>query len=367
MTDKNDNIIKKIESNISYQNSFPEDDHRIQDAADQFIDENIFEINHLNKSDNTSKVYARSIQKFENFLNKPDGLNLNIHDLILFPRAWSAISYGLVYAFQEQLINEGYAFSTINTYLSAIKIHAQWAFIANFLSTDQYTRIQTLPPLAKRREKTKRKQKGIDHIRVGNKKSDPTLLNSKEIDALLNTMQSDSLKDKRDLALFLIFIDLGFRVGEVVGLSLYSLDFYTHQLTVYREKVHKTQKHYLSPRLEEALKVYLHSFPNEKIKDQNAKPLFISLSRNEEYYGTRINTRSIQKIFENKGKEIGLKKPFSPHDLRHSWAIKMGRSGISLKAFQEAGGWNSLQMPMYYMAADDVANQEIRDKVFFEE
>lgn len=204
--------------------------------------------------------------------------------------------------------------------MSAIKVHADWAFMDKHISPEQHDRIRGLKPLRKSREKQRRKKHGVEDIRLGNKKLKPTLRSLIQIDELIDSIETKTLKGKRDLALFLTFIDLDLRVGEALALGIDHVNFFDQQQIVYREKVNITQELYLSPRLERALRDYFSVYPKDKIKKLKEMPLFISLSRKEKYFGTQITVRSVQKLFKKKGLEIGVGTPFSPHDLRHTWA-----------------------------------------------
>lgn len=324
----------------------------IQQQADDYVSENVFEINRLSKSFNTIKQYIRALDRFEKYLHEV--YKLKIINLYFLPSAWSQISFGLVQTFQRYLLNEGYAFKTINTYISAIKVHSKWAYNAQTIEIDTFSRIQNIEPLKESQEKRIRERLELKTKRIGNKKSKPTLLSDEQLNELIQSIDTSKINGKRNLAMFLIFIDLGFRVGEVVGLEIDNFDFQTGIITSYREKVSKTQKHHMSERLKIAVIDYLYFFPIEK-----TGALFISFSKNSTYFGTRLGIRSVQKIFSRKGKELGLGKPFSPHDLRHTWATNVAKQQIALPNLIQAGGWTGPGTALRYIQDQEIANEGI--------
>jgi integrase len=52
---------------------------------------------------------------------------------------------------------------------------------------------------------------------------------------------------------------------------------------------------------------------------------------------------------------IGL-KGLSAHDCRHYWASQAARNQTPLPEQQDAGGWNSVAMPMRYIEKSQVAS-----------
>jgi hypothetical protein len=45
---------------------------------------------------------------------------------------------------------------------------------------------------------------------------------------------------------------------------------------------------------------------------------------------------------------------------RHYWTTQASRKGIDLFSLQEAGGWNSLAMPRWYVEDAKVANAGVK-------
>ena len=48
-----------------------------------------------------------------------------------------------------------------------------------------------------------------------------------------------------------------------------------------------------------------------------------------------------------------------PHDLRHYWVTKAARNRTPVKNLQKTGSWNSPEMPLHYIEAEQVATDGV--------
>jgi len=96
--------------------------------------------------------------------------------------------------------------------------------------------------------------------------------------------------------------------------------------------------------------------------DSRAKSLLASWFVLHEDLG--IGIRAVQKRIKKIAKASGIKKPVSPHVLRHTWAIGVVRKNVNMRALQEALGHANLNTTMLYtyMEADEVVS-EFKDKM----
>lgn len=310
--------------------------------------------------------YLRSLQGsfqcFADFLRevkKRSGLSMEIGDLYGDLTAWKYISHGLVLAFRNWMLMEGYSQGSIRVRLSAVHSYAELAMASGNMDATQYALIKSVKAYrgkAARNVDAKREVK-----RIGDKRAteDMPVLTDDEVRALKDQ------PDGRDALMMCLFLDQGLRCGELAGLKKEGLtvqrtemkvrgkiiESYTGYITFYREKVHKTQTHLLSVDAARTAWQYLHSdgaavqstvylFPGNKPQDE---PLL---------------TRSINKRVGILGRRLDI--DLSPHICRHSWATRVARSKPNMKQFQIAGGWNSPAMPMWYVQESNIANEGIR-------
>ncbi len=146
----------------------------------------------------------------------------------------------------------------------------------------------------------------------------PKYLDIEESKQLLESVKGNNYE--RDFAIITLFLNLGLRVSELVGINLkdISKDFETLRII---GKGNKERIVYLNDACEIAIKNYLNLRPtNPKHEAENA--LFISRNRN------RISKQTVQWLIYKHLKEAGLDRPgMSVHKLRHTAATLMYQYG----------------------------------------
>ena len=132
----------------------------------------------------------------------------------------------------------------------------------------------------------------------------------------------------------------------------------------YRPKVDLWQTNKLSDDTKKALADYqsnADTVKGEALFSENM-PLLRRSVRNKELYLRGYTERAIQHRVSAIGESIGL-FDLSPHDCRHHWATRTAQmvedGKISLLRLQEAGGWNSLNMPRRYVERAKISNKGI--------
>ncbi|OQY00968.1 MAG: recombinase XerD [Desulfobacteraceae bacterium 4572_130] len=163
----------------------------------------------------------------------------------------------------------------------------------------------------------------------------PNFLSIDDLFRLLDSIKSDSLLEKRNLAIFETFYSTGTRVSEIIGLNIQDIDFKKQVVKV----LGKGAKQRIVPIGKRALKALMQY---RKMLKKEYKALFL----NKNF--TRLSARSIQRILLKIVCECGLNVPVSPHTLRHSFATHMLDSGADLRGIQEMLGHTSLSTTQIY-------------------
>jgi integrase len=249
------------------------------------------------------------------------------------PEAWAGVTWGLVAAFVQWQLQEGYAIGSINVRLSTVKKYAQLATQAGAVSPAEYALIKTVAGF--RHAEGRNVDQAREKTRKGTKKAEATALGAGQ--ALLLKDQADP----RDALLICILLDHGLRCGEIAALDVSAIDVATGTLTFYRSKVHKTQIHKLTTDTLRAALQYARG------TSRHTGSLF------------EMTTREINRRVGQLGKAIGIDK-LSPHDLRHFWATAAVRGKTDIKSLQDAGGWTSPAMPLRYVESQAIANEGVR-------
>lgn len=187
----------------------------------------------------------------------------------------------------------------------------------------------------------------------------PLFLNEPEVDILLNISFPDDWMGLRDRALLEALYSSGMRVGELVGLEISSIDFFSGHAKLRG----KGKKERVVPITETALKVirdYLKARPffyTKGIKGTK-EPKAVFLSKR----GTRLTTRSVARILDKYVRLASIQKKISPHVLRHSFATHLLDRGADLRAVQELLGHANLSTTQVYTHVTMERLKEVYDK-----
>ncbi len=283
---------------------------------------------------------------------------------------WSEITYGLVVGFQEWQKKQGYSIGSINVRMSTVRTYCRLAQQARYLANEEFVAIASIrkiQPKTGRNIDLLRSERNIS-TRIGKKKAAPNFLPPLLCRKLKDHLRvSDDPLAQRDLLLVCLLADMGLRCGEVAGLPATCFNLEQKRMTFYRPKSHKTQTHYLTRDTLAAARAYLgqvhptpdarrHLFQGDRREERERADGSTRPGKTRDGYDdTSINAR-IRVLGQ---RYLGIDN-LSPHDLRHSWATEQGKKK-NLQALQEAGGWSSLSMPLYYIQAQAVANEGLVD------
>jgi len=318
-------------------------------AANQAAADSTFSEYANRKAANSIRRHKAGLALFSDFLQSRGAA---VGDLATDPAAWNGITWGLVKAFQNWMILEGYAVSTANQRLSTVKVYAKLAMKAGTLAAGDYALIKALEGYQRREAielDCKREDNGIS-TRRGHKKAAWISISKEQARALKN--QPNTPQGRRDRLMFCLLLDHGLRCGEVAGLQVSDFDLKTGELHFYRPKVHKTQTHRMSKDTAAAAAAYLE---NDALA---IGPLLRGSNKAGVLGAAGLSEQAITARVRHLGAAMGI-ETLSAHDCRHYWATQAARNKTPLDRLQDAGGWASTAMPMRYIETAKIANEGV--------
>jgi integrase len=221
-------------------------------AADRAPHQNIFGSYLSTLAEHTQRYYATALHRFTDFLAVGSApLTLSLAEE---PRLWEKVSGGLVEAFKEWLLLEGYRTSTINMYLRIVKAYAALAHQADMLSSDSLAAIQSVKRIADQAPWDRGKQTSAGHTGV-----DPLRVERGHRDLLhlLYAVPDNSPRGRRDLVALLLLFELGVLPEEATALHFSDLDLARRRIRVHREMVGALEYLELTDALNAAIASYL--------------------------------------------------------------------------------------------------------------
>lgn len=180
----------------------------------------------------------------------------------------------------------------------------------------------------------------------------PVALTLKESKNLLTAIdKNDSINEKRDYAIILMFLNCGLRLSELISIDMDS--FKGDTLTIIG-KGNKERTVYLNDVCLEAIQEYIEVRPDGK--PGHEKALFLSNRK------TRITQKGVQHMLDKYLKLAGLSvNKYSPHKLRHTAATLMYQYGhVDIRALQEILGHENISTTQIYTHVD---KEQLRDAV----
>lgn len=248
-------------------------------------------------------------------------------------QAWAGVTWGQVKAFQEWLLQQGQAITTINRRLSTVRTFCRLAAQAGTLSPDSLRMIETVKGMGGKAARNI--DQGREVTRTGHKKSDAVII-SHDIARALKSGHPPTAQGAKDRLLMCILIDLGLRASEVIALTLADVSLADETVRIYRQKTDYSQTLRLTRDVRKALLEYLtYHAPTGKLLDHSTR----SLTARVRFHGKRLGYANL-----------------SAHDLRHYLATKLAREGLSAHLLMETMGWRSLATAQRYIEASAIAN-----------
>jgi len=195
---------------------------------------------------NTQRSQRGALRLFTEFVQSS---GIRVSDLYSEPAAWRGIGWGLVQAFQQWLIQNGYSMKTINDRVSTVKVYMSLANQGGIIPDSDILKLQNLRGYTHKEAidtDAKRRANGIA-TRKGNKKNTATIISDDQA-LVLCLVRNDTPQARRDALMMCFLLDHGMRVSEVSLLKIEDIDLEKKQITFYRPKTGKTSRHNLRGR-----------------------------------------------------------------------------------------------------------------------
>ncbi|HJZ23886.1 MAG TPA: site-specific tyrosine recombinase/integron integrase [Candidatus Babeliales bacterium] len=164
----------------------------------------------------------------------------------------------------------------------------------------------------------------------------PVSLSIDEIFHLLDKVPDSDLPTQRplrDKAIFELMYATGIRCSELVNISLSDIDL-EHKIIRIFGKGRKERMVLFGSKAYERLTQYLTQ--ERHVPKNRQEPLFVN------HHHGRLTSRSVQRIFQMFRAFLKIKRPLTPHAIRHSFATHLLNQGVDLRLVQELLGHKSL-------------------------
>lgn len=314
-------------------------------AAQAFIADNVFALAYKDKSENTIRSLKDSAALWCQFLAEI-GVNSYDLDCTTDPKAWACVNSGLLEAYQQWLLNAGYAINTVNRRVSAVRWYCVLASKAGVIPGDELAKIRAVELI--RYSAGVEQDKKRETVRVGRKKGVSTVLTEYHVAKL------KAVADERDRLIFCLMLNQAMRASEVIRLCVEDFNMTDGTVRFYRPKTKEHNMHNLTPSTLVALGDYL------ALADAPSSGVLIrARHRSGKLFDKGISTSALDLIVRAYGIELGL-PALSAHDLRHSAATRAAKAGTPLKNLMSLGNWKSAATAERYIDDLTVHNEGVK-------
>ena len=166
-----------------------------------------------------------------------------------------------------------------------------------------------------------------------------------EINMLLSSFDDHDPRQAMEHAVLELLYACGLRVSEVCALTINRVNLENGMVRV----IGKGNKERIVPIAHGSLPVlrqYLYTIRPQFVKD---KTVFFFINT----HGRRLTERYVQLLMQNKRAQLGIKKPLTPHKIRHSYATHLLQGGADLRSIQEILGHANISTTEIYTHVAD--------------
>ena len=268
-------------------------------------------------SDNTVRAYMRDLDEFGHFI---------LHWFDVPP---ADVAPEMIERFMTHLFDNNREKSTQARMLSGIKSFYNYLLLNDVIETSPTEFI--LSPKCGR------------HL--------PDTLSVEEIDRIINSIDPQTVKGRRDRAILELLYSCGLRVSELTALRLCDLFFGEGYIRV-EGKGDKQRLVPIGNTARERICIYLD---DRKEKQWGSKEIVFLNNR-----GKALTRVMIFQIIRQACRRAGIVKSVSPHTFRHSFATHLLAGSASIRQVQEMLGHESIATTEIYTHLD---TERLRDTV----
>ncbi len=170
----------------------------------------------------------------------------------------------------------------------------------------------------------------------------PDILSTDEIDRIIATVDTSSVKGLRDSAMLELLYSCGLRVSELISLKVQDLFFGEGYIRV----IGKGDKQRLVP-ISATARERVHRYLDKRPETRSGEDALFLNNR-----GSRLTRVMVFTILKQAARNAGIEKRISPHTFRHSFATHLLEGGASIRQVQEMLGHESILTTEIYTHLD---------------
>lgn len=237
---------------------------------------------------------------------------------------WEQLNYAAVAKVRTALLDDGYAVSSVNMALSALRGVAQTAFNLNCMNAEMLARIQSV------------KRVSGDIQRKGRALGRP------EIRALIQAAKQHQHASRRcrDTAIVLTLCGTGLRAGEMVKIE--RRDYDNGILTVRQGKGRKYREIHVANVVDKAIRAWL-----KVSADEDDSALFRRVQRNGKTAIQPLTTTGLTGILAELQHTSGIAR-FTPHDMRRTFITRLLEQGVDINTVRQLAGHSDISTTTRY-------------------
>jgi len=253
---------------------------------------------------------------------------------------WEELNFAAVAKVRAALLDDGYAVSSVNMALSALRGVAQTAFNLNCMNAETLARIRSV------------KRVNGDIQRKGR------ALDKQEIRALIQAAKQHPqlVRRYRDTAIVLTLCGTGLRAGELVKLE--RRDYGNGILTVRQGKGRKYREIHVAETVDKAIRAWLKVSANEA---ENA--LFSRIQHNDKIVGQSLTTTGLTGILTELQQTSRIAR-FTPHDMRRTFITRLLEQGVDINTVRQLAGHRDISTTTRYDCRGDSMKISASRRIF---